>query len=205
MLIYDESNKKSAECKRVRDWTFNFYEDIAHACQRRIQDVATSQDGRDAWEEKAQEEVHALLQLVQSIVRQLSFTLDEQKRQLDTPTLKRFFEEAHSLLPNLCEIRFVHIAYELFGVLDRMADIFPSNALALLHKSVMAAKADGIHYEHMAATKVVTIVETYLAQHKDLLKEGTPQGQLLDILDAFVEAGWTEAEDLTYRLSEVFR
>ncbi len=205
MLIYDESNKKPVECKRVRDWTFSFYENIAHTCQRRIQDVETSQQGRDAWEEKAQEEVHMLLQLVQSIVRQLSFTLDEQKRQLDIPAIKRFFHEALSLLGSLCEVRFVHIAYELFGVLDRMASINPSGALEFLHRSVTAAKADGIHYEHMAATKVVTIVETYLAQHKDLLKQRTPQGQLLDILDAFVEAGWIEAEDLTYRLSEVFR
>jgi hypothetical protein len=51
---------------------------------------------------------------------------------------------------------------------------------------------------------VVRIVERYLADYPDLLREPDDcQRLLIEILDAFVD--WPEARKLAYRLGEVFR
>ena len=50
------------------------------------------------------------------------------------------------------------------------------------------------------------IVERYLAEHRYLLRERQEcRDALLDLLDAFVDAGWRSAMTLTYRLHEMYR
>ena len=58
----------------------------------------------------------------------------------------------------------------------------------------------------MAAEYIVRIVERYLAEYRHLLQED-PEYRiaLRKTLDAFVEAGWPAAQQLSYRLDEIFR
>jgi hypothetical protein len=57
----------------------------------------------------------------------------------------------------------------------------------------------------MAAQEVTAIVETMLADHRESVAFGQPLDDLVHVLNAFVQAGWPEAQRLVWRLEELFR
>jgi hypothetical protein len=71
---------------------------------------------------------------------------------------------------------------------------------------VRSGQRGGFQYESLAADIIVKIVERYLAEYRQLLKDdGECRQILIEVLDAFVQAGWPSARRLTYRLEEIFR
>jgi hypothetical protein len=71
--------------------------------------------------------------------------------------------------------------------------------------AVRAGERGGYQYESLAVQVIVRITERYLADHRHLFAEHDDcRRDLVDILDAFVRAGWPEALQLTYRLSGIF-
>ena len=60
--------------------------------------------------------------------------------------------------------------------------------------------------ESLAVSLIVRLVERYLGEYRPLLSAKVEcQQTLLDILNIFVEAGWPQARQLTYRIDEIFR
>lgn len=77
----------------------------------------------------------------------------------------------------------------------------------ILINAIRNGKNDGYQFESMAISEVVSIVERVLsADYKHILKESEEcRVGIIEILDVFVEAGWAEAQRLTYRLEDIFR
>ena len=95
-----------------------------------------------------------------------------------------------------------HHLLELFNVLlkvDAAAIVVAAN------RAVQAAKGDNYNLDSLAIREVVTLMETVLADHRDVLIEGPSMEAALSLLDTFAEAGWTEALQLIWRLDEAFR
>jgi len=205
LATFEEEGRDPQECEAVRRWTFAFYRRTTEASMAEVKSRLQRLTGVDRWPDEDQKAMQALGHLALMIVMNLRGAIGEEGQRLTAYQLKRFAGEAGEAIEALCEVPFAHIAYDLFDVLRQLSEADAPGALKWLHKSVMTARADAVQYEHLAATRIVEIVETYLARHRDLFREPGPQSQLLDILDTFVEAGWTEANGLTYRLSEVFR
>ena len=59
--------------------------------------------------------------------------------------------------------------------------------------------------ESMAVNLVVSIVERYLADHREVFADAGRLSDLVDCLDAFVRAGWPAAQALSFRLGEIWR
>jgi hypothetical protein len=57
----------------------------------------------------------------------------------------------------------------------------------------------------MAMGEVVKLVESILADYRNKVQEEASIKNLLELLDAFVEAGWPDALNLVWRLDEIYR
>jgi hypothetical protein len=76
---------------------------------------------------------------------------------------------------------------------------------SLIAQCIRSVDSAGYADDQIAATTVVTIVNAYLADHPEVFASPDRQRDLLDILDAFVRAGWTEARALVFRISDIWR
>jgi hypothetical protein len=81
----------------------------------------------------------------------------------------------------------------------------PAEVLHLTRLAVDGARGAGYAFDPMAAQEVTAIVETTLADHRETARSGPPLDDLMRVLDAFVQAGWPEAQRLVWRLEELFR
>jgi hypothetical protein len=77
--------------------------------------------------------------------------------------------------------------------------------LHLTRLGVDASRGAGYAFDPMAAREVTAIVETTLADHREIARSGQPLDDMMRLLDAFVRAGWPEAQRLVWRLEELFR
>jgi hypothetical protein len=69
----------------------------------------------------------------------------------------------------------------------------------------MSSAKFGYAFESMGADVVVRIVETYLADHREVFSDEARLNELMDLLNLFVSAGWPAAQSLTFRLAEIWR
>jgi hypothetical protein len=70
---------------------------------------------------------------------------------------------------------------------------------------VAAATGAGYAFDSLASREVTQLVEELLADHREALRDGQPLDDLMFLLDAFVAGGWPEAQQLVFRLEEIFR
>jgi hypothetical protein len=81
----------------------------------------------------------------------------------------------------------------------------PAEVLHLTRLAIDGARGAGYAFDPMAAQEVTAVVETMLADHREAVRVGQPLDDLMLVLDAFVQAGWPEAQRLVWRLEELFR
>ncbi len=96
-------------------------------------------------------------------------------------------------------------AHHLIELLRGSLTCDPVEVLHLTRLAVDAARGAGYAFDPMAAREVTAIVETTLADHREIARSGQPLDDLMRVLDAFVEAGWADAQRLVWRLEELFR
>ena len=70
---------------------------------------------------------------------------------------------------------------------------------------VRCSKRFNYNLDSMAMGEVVKLVESILADYRNKVQEEASIKNLLELLDAFVEAGWPDALNLVWRLDEIYR
>jgi DNA-binding transcriptional ArsR family regulator len=117
-----------------------------------------------------------------------------------------FFEEISSAIKSLSQVNYASIIHHLVETLEALIPANPPDVFLLVNHVVKAGKTGGYQYESLAVDHIVQIVERYLAEYRLVIRENPDcQRALLEILDIFVEAGWPNAQKLTYRLEEIYR
>ncbi len=96
-------------------------------------------------------------------------------------------------------------AHHLVEFLRGALPCAPADVLHFTRLTIDASQATGYAFDSLAAREVTGLVETALADYRDILREGEPLMDLVAVLDAFVDAGWPEARNLVARLDEIFR
>ena len=122
-----------------------------------------------------------------------ALTADLQRLQAEYANYKKRVERDRSLAH---ELAISSVLIELLPVLDDIERAQTHGELTGGFKAVS---------DQIAATTVVTIVNAYLADHPEIFASPDRQRDLLDILDAFVRAGWTQARALVFRISDIWR
>jgi hypothetical protein len=96
-------------------------------------------------------------------------------------------------------------AHHLVELLRGSVGCDPAEVLHLTRLAVDGARGSGYAFDGMAAREVTAIAETLLADHRESAASGQPLDDLVHVLNAFVQAGWPEAQRLVWRLEELFR
>ena len=223
MTAGDAVQKNSElDSKRSRTWKFLF--DSLHEAQMLLK------DSRQRWTKlrdanktdtpemkQVESEIPRLAQFIDGIGMQLYFAsgafAEKQNKDEDklTPVqLRRFWHESFPLLKALAEEPHPHIAYQSVQTLHHLLPCDPEQVFLLAATAIQTSSAGGFQHESLAAGEVVKLVQTVLADYREIFRskdghESPCLVALLAVLDLFVEAGWPEARQLTHRLEEIYR
>lgn len=165
-----------------------------------------------------QERVRNLIQLAKSTVSNLygiSGAFAEkhpEERKLAESEKQNFLDDFSPIFTHLIQLIDVQLAgYDFVSISHQLTEIFevfiptnPQTVFERIHQLVQASKNGGFKYERLVADSIVRIMERFLAEYSHIIR-GEQEHHLIEILDIFVEAGWSEAIRLTYRLHDTFR
>ena len=133
------------------------------------------------------------------------------KEKLSPAGMRRFWKDAEPCLTSLADELHPSVAYHLVQTLAHLLPCAPAEIFLLAARSIQtSANGGGFQHESQAVREVVKLVQRILADYPDLLapdngEESAVFTALLDVLDLFVEAGWSEARHLTHHLEEIYR
>ena len=96
-------------------------------------------------------------------------------------------------------------AHHFMELLNGVLRYNPPLALRMAAEVVTCSKRFGYNLDSMAMGETVKLVESILADYRERVQEESSIKNLLELLDAFVEAGWPEALNLVWRLDEIYR
>ena len=97
-----------------------------------------------------------------------------------------------------------HTGYYFIQLLNGMLYADPEFILSLSSDIVKCAAANNFTYDQTTMREIVKLTEQLLADHKEILYKEDYFNSLITILDQFVNSGWQEALELTWRLKEIF-
>jgi hypothetical protein len=98
------------------------------------------------------------------------------------------------------------IAHHVLQTLASFVELDPRGVLLRIGAVLEAGSAWGYQLELLAEGEFVTLVERYLASHRDLLmRDRVAREVLVRALESFVQAGWPSARRLMYGLDDMFR
>jgi hypothetical protein len=163
-----------------------------------------------------QDFARGIVQLLDSISSQIYFASGafDEKPHVDDPNRhplsfnqkKRFLKEAGRLFDLLASDPHPSVVHHLIQTLHALLEIEPREVFLRIGRVVQAGKAGGYQYESLAIGEIVSLVNRVFADFRPMLQENQDvRLAMVEMLDVFVEAGWTQAIHLTYRLDEVFR
>jgi hypothetical protein len=138
---------------------------------------------------------------------------DESDQQPDRERLRSYHEAAGPVLeaisrftdPSHSGFMLASAAYSLIRYLNAVVDVDPRTALRVAAHVVRASESSGFNLDKMAVGEVVRLMETLLADHRDVLLAPAALTDAIGMLDSFARAGWPEAMQLVWGLDEVFR
>ena len=96
-------------------------------------------------------------------------------------------------------------AHHFMQLLNGVLRYDPPLALRMAAQVVMCSKRFGYNLDSMAMSETVRLVEAILADYRERVQDELSIKDLLELLDAFVEAGWPDALNLVWRLDEIYR
>ena len=99
-----------------------------------------------------------------------------------------------------------HTIYHLMQLLEILAPFGPAMAFDLTAHAIGAGgKFGGYQNESLGADLMVRLIGTFLADHKEIFENDSRRQALVGCLETFMEAGWTAARRLLYRLPELIQ
>jgi hypothetical protein len=194
----------------VRQKTLDFYNRATDVALARIAEVGAGRGLQTfgEWSEEDQSAVRAAYDVVSEVCLRLSFALGAHAQATESGHAllrERLYREGGPLLDLLADTPIAKIAHDLIQGLQAVIEFDPAGVFARIAKCIRASSRGGYQFESMAANLVVGIVERYLAEHRDVFAQPDRLNDLVDALDIFARAGWSEAQVLTFRLAEIWR
>ena len=156
-----------------------------------------------------------MMKLVDDIVSQIYFTSGaiengpEVEGSVSSPhQLLRFWNDSKELLKHAADEQFAHTVFQLVQTLNHLLPCAPREVFLIAANAICNGAKNGFQYESLAVSEVVKIIQRSLADHREIFRTSSVEGneclaELLRMLDLFVEAGWPQARELTYRLEEI--
>ena len=209
-LTQGNAESPSADDSAVRARAVELFHTIpVAACDAFASLVARSKPAE--WSESDAETLKEIARLADHAASELYFASGVFVHGQEQPTIsrgqqERFYRELTPTIDRLSSVGIARSVHHLIEMLEVFVPIDPRSVFLQVAALVESGRSGGYHYESMGAERIVRIVERYLAECRSLLQEDTEcRIALRKTLDAFVEAGWRSAQQLSYRLDEIFR
>ena len=130
----------------------------------------------------------------------------EGKEQLDDEKRKQLYHDSKPVIERLADVGTASLTHHLLQALEVFISIDPPEVFRLFHHILKSGQKGSYEYESLAVGTFVRFVERFLAEYRFVFQEDSEcRTALIEVLDIFVQAGWPEAQRLTYRLEEIFR
>jgi hypothetical protein len=204
---YLKPGKKNIE---VTDRAIKWLSDAVDASEKGIKEVSkpTTENGL----KEAETKVTELYGVIDEIVMRLYFAC-KGKEPINHQQLKEYYYKIKPLLEKILTfasdqqsgILAARTAHNFMEFLGGVTMYDPEGVLYLATGVVQSSKRAGYNLDSMAISETVKLVESLLADHREIFREEDALRNLVTILDIFAEAGWPEALSLIWRLDEVFR
>jgi hypothetical protein len=166
------------------------------------------------WPEKDRVTATGLVQLLDSISTQLYFacgafddeSVEAERQNLSRDQKVRFLREAGKLFDLLSAEPHPSTVHHLIETLFSLMELDPRNVFLRIVSIVKSGKSGGYQYESLAIGLIVDVVNRVFADFRPLLQDDLAvRTAMVEMIDIFVDVGWIQAVQLTYRLDEVFR
>ncbi len=219
-LTAGDAVSQDAQADAVRARTWKFFSELLEAAQTKLK------AHRKAWGKlhehgqpdaetvkPVKEKLDRATRLVDAIAMQLYFAsgafadrTKKEEKELAPPQLQRFWNEASPLLGALSSEMHPHTAHQIVQTLYHLMPHSPRAVFLLATESMQSSAKAGFQHESLAVGDVVKLIQRALADHREIFqKDSECLSALLQVMDLFVEAGWSEARQLTHRLEEIYR
>jgi hypothetical protein len=157
------------------------------------------------------EEVPALracIELVDKAAMQLFFATGRVNggTGIDDAGCAVFFREVAPTLELIGNQAQPHTIYHLLQLIEVLAPQDPVRAFDLTAHAIRGGGAKGgYQFESLGAELMVRLISGFLADSKEIFEVEQRRQALVDCLEIFMEAGWTAARKLLYRLPELLQ
>jgi hypothetical protein len=99
-----------------------------------------------------------------------------------------------------------HTIYQLLQLIEVLAPQDPIKAFDLTaHAIRTGGSKGGYQFEALGAELMVRLISGFLADNKEIFEDEARRQALVDCLEIFMEAGWSSARKLLYRLPELLQ
>ena len=173
----------------------------------------------DTWTEDRQKEAKDIYEIVGTVGTWLYFNADtsenlrrQDKMALNETQRKQYYFEIKPLIRQVIAVgstreSLLHAstAHYLMELCNGVLKYDPSGVIEIAEELCKASAPYGYSLDSMAIREVVRLVETCLADYKELFQDKENLAHLSGLLNIFVEAGWPEAIQLATKLDEIWR
>lgn len=152
--------------------------------------------------------LRACAELVDKAAMQLYFATESATggSGLDDAACAVFLNEVSPTLELIGRQPNAHTIYQLLQLIEVLAPQDPIKAFDLTaHAIRTGGSKSGYQFEAMGADLMVRLVSGFLADNKEIFEDEARRQALVDCLEIFMEAGWTSARKLLYRLPELLQ
>jgi hypothetical protein len=109
-------------------------------------------------------------------------------------------------MDELADVPVPSLTHYLIETAETFIAVDPAEVFLLISRILKSGRNSGYEFESLAIPVFVRIIERFLAEYRSLFQESAEcREALIEVLDIFVQAGWPQAQRLTYRLEEIFR
>ncbi|MDO9006067.1 MAG: hypothetical protein Q7V20_21700 [Aquabacterium sp.] len=152
--------------------------------------------------------LRACAELVDKAAMQLYFATERATggSGLDDAACAVFLNEVSPTLMLIGRQPNAHTIYQLLQLIEVLAPQDPIKAFDLTaHAIRTGGSRGGYQFEALGADLMVRLVSGFLADNKEIFEDEERRQALVDCLEIFMEAGWTSARKLLYRLPELLQ
>ena len=171
--------------------------------------VLSTYDPRTEVSKERLEEFRECMNLLDSACMGLFFAIgkaDKESGGLSDVACATFFDETAKTIERIGDYASPHTVYYLMQLIEILAPYDAARAFDITAHAIVAGGAQGgYQFESLGADLMVRLVGNFLADNKEIFESDVRRKALVDCLELFMEAGWTAARRLLYRLPELIQ
>ena len=205
-----ETEEESETVKRAIVWLKRVVDVASEAIEKLC---ATSNENRTV---EAKKKLHDICKVIDEVVMRLYYAAAYERGQTEEISNElrcRFYDQAKPIMEKVITlshdrengITFAKTAGYFIQTLTSFLSCNPKEVLHFAVRIARSSESSGYNFDSIAVKNYVNFVEIVLADYRSEVRDGQGLEDLLNILDIFVRAGWSNALRLVWRLDEIFR